>query len=99
MSKKKKNKYQKVARVFKVLSIIGIILWISLFTFNYMIGGEDDEVVSADGTISTAGKKDVINALVCGVNDHLTDTMIYVRYDVKSRKNCYDVYSKRYIYY
>lgn len=49
---------------------------------HYLIG---EEVKMADGEkITLHGRKDVIHALICGVNDNLTDTMMYVKYDVKN---------------
>lgn len=83
---KKRNTVQKFKLFFMVLSIIGIVVWGAIYAVNYTIG-EDEEILSADGTkVETTKKKDVINALVCGINENLTDTMIYVRYDVNSGK-------------
>lgn len=85
-NKKKRNTVQKFKLFFMVLSIIGIVVWGAIYAVNYTIG-EDEEILSADGTkVETTKKKDVINALVCGINENLTDTMIYVRYDVNSGK-------------
>lgn len=85
-NKKKRNTVQKFKLFFMVLSIIGIVVWGAIYAVNYTIG-EDEEILSADGTkVETIKKKDVINALVCGINENLTDTMIYVRYDVNSGK-------------
>ena len=85
-NKKKRNPVQKFKLFFMVLSIIGIVVWGAIYAVNYTIG-EDEEILSADGTkVETTKKKDVINALVCGINENLTDTMIYVRYDVNSGK-------------
>lgn len=85
-NKKRKNAVQKFKIFFMVLSIIGIVIWGALYAVNYTIG-EEEEVLSADGTkVENTKKKDVINALVCGINENLTDTMIYVRYDVNSGK-------------
>lgn len=85
MGKKKvKNKFKKIKRVFITLSIILIIAWAVIYAFNYMIG--DEEIVNADGSISTIKKKSEINALVCGINENLTDTILYVRYYVDTGK-------------
>ncbi len=85
-NKKKRNTVQKFKLFFMVLSIIGIVVWGAIYAVNYTIG-EDEEILLADGTkVETTKKKDVINALVCGINENLTDTMIYVRYDVNSGK-------------
>lgn len=86
MKKNKKNTVQKFKTLFMVLSIVGIIIWGAIYAVNYAIGDEG-EVLSADGTkTQSTKKKDVINALVCGINENLTDTMIYVKYDVNSGK-------------
>lgn len=85
-NKNKKNTVQKFKTLFMVLSIVGIIIWGAIYAVNYAIGDEG-EVLSADGTkTQSTKKKDVINALVCGINENLTDTMIYVKYDVNSGK-------------
>lgn len=70
--------------IFMVLSIITVFIWVALYTVNYTIG---DEVINTDGSISyNTEKKKEINALVVGVNDNLSDTMIYVRYNVENGK-------------
>ena len=82
MKKKKKSKLGKIIRGFFVLVIVIILIALGTNTACYLIG---EEVQTADGEIVTLhGKKDVIHALICGVNDNLTDTMMYVRYDVKN---------------
>lgn len=84
--KSKGNIFTVFTKIFIVLTIIGIVVWIGIYAVNYMIG-EDDETVNIDSTDNvTATKKDVINALICGVNQDLTDTMIYVRYEVTTGK-------------
>lgn len=87
--KKKKSKKSVVSiitRVFIIFLVIGIISWGGLYAVNYMMG--EDEVVSADGTVDvdTPKKKTIINALVCGTNQLLSDTMLYVRYNVETGK-------------
>lgn len=70
--------------IFMVLSIITVFIWVALYTVNYTIG---DEVINTDGSISyNTEKKKEINALVVGVNDNLSDTMIYVKYNVENGK-------------
>ena len=83
-NKQHKNKaYLIIKRILIIFIILGIFALGGLFAFNFAIG--DDEATSADGTkIDTTSKKTVINALICGKNDNLTDTMIYVRYDVQN---------------
>lgn len=74
-----------VRNIFIVLSILTLIVWGALYTVNYMIG--EEETLSADGTANySKEKKKEINALVVGVNDGLTDTMIYVKYNVENGK-------------
>lgn len=84
-SKKRKSLAAKLTTVFMVLSIIAFVSWIVIYAVNYSMG--EDEVMSADGTtVIEKEKKKEINALVCGVNDNLTDTMIYVKYNVETGK-------------
>ncbi len=85
--KKKKNLIQKFITFLAIVIIIVLIFWIALFIFNYIIG-EQTEVTNADGSKSqfTLKKKNVINALVCGTNQNLTDTILYIKYDVKTGK-------------
>lgn len=82
MRKKKKSKLGKIIKVFSVLVIVIIAIVLGMNVARYLIG---EEVKTADGEMITIhGKKDVIHALICGVNDNLTDTMMYVKYDVKN---------------
>lgn len=83
--KKKKSIAKILRRIVVVFCVIGILSWGALYAFNYSIG--EEEVVSADGTtVTSKGKKKEINALVCGVNENLTDTMIYIKYNVETGK-------------
>lgn len=84
-NKKVKNKFRTFKRIFLVLSIICIIVWSVLYAINYMIG-EDQQQLNADGTISSGKKKTEINALVCGINENLTDTILYIKYYVNTGK-------------
>ena len=83
--KNKKNIYQKFTSLFITLFIIGAILWGGLFAVNRVIGEDDIDNKGVGNQISSK-KKEEINALVCGTNQDLTDTMIYVNYDVKNGK-------------
>lgn len=84
--KKKKSIAVKIRRLFVVLSIIALLAWIAIYSVNYTIG-EDEVILNADGTVNTSkSKKTEINALVVGVNDNLSDTMIYVKYNVENGK-------------
>lgn len=90
MSKKnkiKKNIYQKFTILFIVIAFLGVIAWGALYAINYMIG--EDEQVDEEGNViatSSTPKKKIINALVCGKNQDLTDTIIYVKYNVENGK-------------
>lgn len=82
--KNKKSIATITKNIFMVLSIITVFIWVALYTINYTIG---DEVINTDGSISyNTEKKKEINALVAGVNDNLSDTMIYVKYNVENGK-------------
>lgn len=83
--KNKKNIYQKFTSLFITSFIIGAILWGGLYAVNRVIGEDDIDSKGAGNQISSK-KKEEINALVCGTNQDLTDTMIYVNYDVKNGK-------------
>lgn len=85
-NKMKKSKAVIIRNIFIVFSIFLAVIWIGAFSFNYTIG--EDEVLNADGTVSnnSTAKKKEINALVAGVNDNLSDTMIYVKYNVENGK-------------
>lgn len=78
---KRKNKTNKIIKIF---SIIGIVVWIILYALNYYVIG--DEVIDENGNVITATKKKVINALVCGTNQTLTDTILYIKYNVETGK-------------
>lgn len=84
--KNKKNIYQKFTSLFITLFIIGSILWGGLFAVNRVIGEDDIDNNNGAGNQISSKKKEEINALVCGTNQDLTDTMIYVNYDVKNGK-------------
>ena len=79
-SKKIKSPIQKLTTLFIVLSVISIIAFTILYVVNYNI--DNSQLGSQNSELKNTVKKDVISALVCGVNDNLTDTIIYVRYNV-----------------
>lgn len=85
--KQKNNICQKTTKFLIIITCISVVLWIGFYAINYMMG-ENEEVLNADGTKSETGakKKNIINALVCGINENLTDTMIYVKYNVETGK-------------
>lgn len=88
-NKKKKSVLTIFTRIFIVFTVIGVIAWIALFTLNYKIGDENIDTATSDNGSSqnqTVSKKEVLNILFCGENQNLTDTMMYVKYDVESGK-------------
>lgn len=86
MKKQKKSISSKFTKAFVILSVIGIIVWGGIYALNYYLG--EETVVNSDGTVSTVNtpKKKIINALVCGTNQTLSDTMLFVRYNVETGK-------------
>ena len=81
--KKKKNFIQKLGSFFFTLTLIAALIFSSLAALNIIMGEEFDEIA---GNILQTNKKEVINALVCGINDNMTDTIMYIRYEVKTGK-------------
>ena len=78
----RKNKVQKVSKVFIILSIVSLAFFSILYVINYNI---DASSISEENTTeirykATSEKKEVISALVCGINENLTDTIIYIRF-------------------
>jgi LCP family protein required for cell wall assembly len=91
-NKVKANAFIIFSRIFIILTVIGIIAWGGVYAVNYMIGEEENVANTGDENenISTT-KKEVINALICGMSEDqsdvkLTDTMIYLRYEVATGK-------------
>lgn len=85
--KKKKNIYQKLTTFFIVIFAISVVLWTSIYAVNRAIGEDSlaTQAGSNDSKVSTK-KKSEINALIVGTNQNLTDTMIYVNYNVETGK-------------
>lgn len=83
--KYKKNMVQKLGITFAVISIIGIIVWAGVFALNHL-ADKEEMAIDEKGNIINQSKKSEINALICGKNENLTDTIIYVNYNVKSGK-------------
>lgn len=87
MSKKsKKNIFQKFITFFIIVTIVGVIIWSGVYAINYIMG--EETITNEDGSQSKAytKKKTEINALVCGTNQNLTDTMLYINYNVETGK-------------
>lgn len=85
--KSKKNIYQEITCFFVVIFVIGIIAWTGVYTVNRIIGEDsiDARGNSKENQVLTK-KKNEINALICGTNQTLTDTMMYVNYNVETGK-------------
>lgn len=85
--KKKKNIYQKLTTFFIAIFAIGVVLWSSIYAVNRVIGEDSlaTQAGSNDSKVSTK-KKSEINALIVGTNQNLTDTMMYVNYNVETGK-------------
>ncbi len=84
--KEKKSVLNIFTKVFIVLTVVGIIAWGCVYAANYVIGEEEETPDAGEKEVVSVTKKEVINALVCGISENNTDTMIYVRYDVKTGK-------------
>lgn len=87
VKKLEKNAVQKITIVFICIFIISTMLFSVLCYINYKV---DNSNLLSDDTdnvnVPISQKKEIISALVCGVNDNLTDTIIYVRYNSKTGK-------------
>lgn len=85
--KKKKNIYQKFTTFFIAIFAVGVVLWTGIYAVNRVIGEDSlaTQAGSNDSKVSTK-KKSEINALIVGTNQNLTDTMIYVNYNVETGK-------------
>lgn len=81
--KVEKNGIQRLTTLFIIIFIVSSVLFSGLYLVNCFI--DDNDFKSSDIKIKYQ-KQNVISALVCGVNDNLTDTIIYVRYNVKTGK-------------
>ena len=74
MSKKiksKKNYIQVITIILMVITILSIILWGVVYSVNYAVIGEDEQI-DENGKIvdaNSSSKKKIINALVCGKNE------------------------------
>lgn len=85
-NKKKRTKISIFTTVIKVFSIIGIIAWLGMYAANYVIGEEPKEQVNGGGDTTSYTKKEEVNILFCGINENLTDTMMYIKYNSKTGK-------------
>lgn len=86
--KKPKSVYRIFSNIFITLSVVGVIAWVLLFSFNKIIvdGSKSTAISSSNDNSDTVQKKDVLNILFCGENQNLTDTMMYIKYNVTTGK-------------
>lgn len=83
-NRKKSNIIGKILKLLIVLLIFTIIIICSI---NLYANITEQHLIRADGSKEIVqGKKEYISALICGVNDNLTDMIMYVKYDVKNGK-------------
>ena len=84
----RKNNVQKISKLFVILSVVSLVIFSILYVVNYNIDASSisEENATEIRYKATSEKKEVISALVCGINENLTDTIIYIRYNVKTGK-------------
>lgn len=84
--RKHRNTLKKLSIIFIVLNILGIGLWILLFSANNIIN--KDTLAAISESISGVGelKNKEITFLVAGTNENLTDTIIFGKYDTIKNK-------------
>lgn len=86
--KKKKNIFQKLTILFIVVSILALVGIGALYFVNYKLDSYS-VILSGDQEEVEIQKKTKISALVCGINEYLTDTIIYVTADLETGKIAY----------
>lgn len=85
LKKNNKNAIQKLTMVFIGIFIVTSIIFFILCYINYKI--DNNNILSTEESkVNISEKKKIVSALVCGVNDNLTDTIIYVRYNSQTGK-------------
>lgn len=84
--KKQKNKYKKLSKICLVLSIIGIAIWIVLFSANNVVSKDTLSAISESIAESKEPKKEEITFLISGTNENLTDTIIFGKYNTVQNK-------------
>ena len=86
MSKNRK-KSNIIGKILKLLIVLLIFTIIIICSINLYANITEQHLIRADGSKEIVqGKKEYISALICGVNDNLTDMIMYVKYDVKNGK-------------
>lgn len=84
---KKKEKNNIIGKIFKLFFVLIIFTIVSIFSITLYSNMTEQHLVKADGSEEfIQGKKEYVSALICGVNDNLTDMIMYVKYDVKNGK-------------
>lgn len=84
---KKREKEKKSLSIFKLLFVIIIFLVICICSLALYTNITTYSYVSADGNEEEIfGKKECVSALICGVNDNLTDTIMYINYNTQNGK-------------
>ncbi len=84
MKKKRKSFLGSVLKFIIALIIIFILV---IFCMSIYANISSQKLIRADGTHEIVhGKKEYITALVCGVNAGLSDTIMYIKYDVSGGK-------------
>lgn len=87
MSKKDSKKKRKSGSIFKLLFAVVALFTISILSLSLYSNMTSQNLITADGREELVeGKKEYVSALVCGVNDNLTDTIMYIRYNTKNGK-------------
>ncbi len=87
MSKKDNKKKRKSFSILKLLFAIIILLVMAILLLSLYSNVTSQKLITADGRIETVeGKKECVSALVCGINDNLTDTIMYLNYNTKNGK-------------
>lgn len=89
--KKKLNIFSIFTRIFVIFIVVTVFAWGGLYAFQtYMelsaTSPIDENGDPVEDIVSTTQKKGYIEALICGTNQSLTDTMIYVRYHLDTGK-------------
>lgn len=84
---KRREKNKKSFGIFRLLFVIIIFLVICICSLALYTNITTHSYVSADGNEEEIfGKKEYVSALICGINDNLTDTIMYVNYNTQSGK-------------
>lgn len=77
-------------RIFTIFIVATALTWCGLYIFQTYVEVTTPKVVDEYGNnqdiVSTTMKKGYIEALICGTNQSLSDTMIYVRYHLDTGK-------------